>query len=1090
MVMMTSSRINHILLIIFSCSTISLFSQDWVKRMNDPSVNFYEVQKAFNDHWSKEERKEKLRSFFSFKKEEDEENEGFTMYKRWENFVAPRVYPSGDRSVLLHTAQELEKMVNSTQERSRMMAGGNWHPLGATSVPTGGGGAGRVNGIRFHPVNHFVWFACTPAGGLWKSTDAGATWHTATDQLPTLGVSDVAVDPVDPNVMYIGTGDNDASDTKGIGVLKSTDGGNTWGSTGLNFLITQGRYVSRVMIQPGTHTTVFAATSVGLFRSTNSGMTWIRVLSTTNVKDMEFKPGDPSVVYACSATGFYRSTDFGSTFTLITSGLPAAATVNRLAIAVTPAANNYVYLVYSSTSSNFKGLYRSMDGGQTFSLQSDAPNLLGYDANGMDSGGQGWYTLSIAASPLDPEEVAVGGVNVWRSNDGGSSWNILSHWYGAGGLPYVHADVHDLCYQPGTGELFATCDGGIFSTNDGGTSFQDLSSGMQIGEMYRLGGAATDPDKVMQGWQDNGCNLYNAGSWSRILGGDGMETFIDWSDANVIYGESQYGGLSRSTNGGITFSGIGGGISEAGEWVTPWLQDPVIPTTIYAGFKNVWKSTNMGTSWTQISSFNSTGLTSLVVAPSDPNYIYASTASGLYRTMDGGSTWTTVPVPFSGTATISYLAVSAADAHELWMSRSGYSSGLKVFQSKDAGATWTNISGDLPNIPVNCIVNQTGTNDGVYVGTDLGVFYHDNDLGGWMPYNNGLPNVIVDELEIHYGSGKLRAATYGRGLWETDIYNPASPRPFANFKADSLSGCVGLTVQFSDTTKNNPTSWQWYFPGGTPDTSSLQNPVVTYLVPGSFNNVKLVTSNGFGSDSITKLSYITVSPMVKPILTLNNNDSLCQGQAVNIASNFGYLYHWYPTNQTGPAINVSTTGEYAVTVTDAYHCPVTSDTQSVYVFPLPVAVIVQSGDTLFSNAASGNQWYLNGSPIPGATDSLYVMQSPGTYSVLVTADSSGCSSVSNQLVGIEESEFNGATLALFPNPVSDQLNIQFNGIKNNPIQLTLLDEEGHTVMKYTLHPTFASEKIELDLRRFSSGNYLLELEQGTTRTGKKIIVKH
>src|ERR1043166_124900 len=206
---------------------LQFYSQDWVRKMQDPGVNFYDVQRSFNQYWAKEEKKEKFKSFFTFRAKTEKENEGYVMYKRWENYVEPRVYPSGDRSLLNKTNEVRTQMIASHGNRSSRMVGGNWIPLGSFGTAANGG-AGRVNCVAFHPTNPNIMFLGTPDGGLWKTTDGGATWSTNTDMLPTLGVSSIVIDPSNPNVMYIGTGDIDGSDSYGVGVLKSTDAGTTW----------------------------------------------------------------------------------------------------------------------------------------------------------------------------------------------------------------------------------------------------------------------------------------------------------------------------------------------------------------------------------------------------------------------------------------------------------------------------------------------------------------------------------------------------------------------------------------------------------------------------------------------------------------------------------------------------------------------------------------------------------------------------------------------------------------------------------------------------------------------------------------------
>ena len=723
-------------------------------------------------------------------------------------------------------------------------------------------------------------------------------------------------------------------------------------------------------------------------------------------------------------------------------------------------------------------------------MQSNSPNLLGYDYDGSDGGGQGWYTLSLAVAPFDANEVIVGGVNMWKSYDGGVNWTCLSHWWGDGGFPYVHADIHNIAYSPDGLRIYSANDGGLFVSSDIGNSWQDKSDGLRIGQMYRLGNSVTNSNLVLQGWQDNGTSLHNSGVYERVLGGDGMECFIDWSDPNFMYAEYQNGGLQGSTDGGGSFDDLVNNIDEPGRWITPWMQDPIDPQTIYAGFENVWKSTNRGNFWTQISTFNSSGLIVLEVSKSNPLYIYASTSSTVYKTTDGGANWTTVTYPLVGGTAITALEVSTTNPNIVWMTRSGYVAGTKVLKTIDGGATWTNISGTLPNIPANCVVNQTGTNDGVYVGTDLGVYYIDNDLTSWMPFSNGLPNVIVDELEIHYGTNKLRAATYGRGLWQSTIFDPLSNLPYANFVGDTLSGCPGFNVQFSDSTLNSPIAWSWTFPGGTPATSNLQNPIVTYNTPGLYHNVKLIVTNTFGTDSITKLSYVAVSPGTQPIVTLNKNDTICLGTSILLLASNGSTHLWYPTSQTTYNISVAVTSSHCVTVTDVFGCSLSSDTIDIYVAPLPpIPTITLSNDTLFSSFPTGNQWLNGGVIIPGATDSFYVLPWFGLTITLQQIDSiTGCYSTSSPFVGIDEEGENGISYSVYPNPSNGIVNLIFQSTYTSDVSVELTDVIGRVVYNKKYDSFNGRQESILDVSAFEKGVYLLSLRNSKGVVAKKLVV--
>lgn len=848
-------------------------AQKWIRKMQDPSVNFYDVQKEFYRYWrwharEEEHENDSQNGIYSKKnatqnEKEESERPGWEQFKRWEWYAAPRVYPSGDRTLASRSKAWEEFQVylndlNASNANAHLMST-TWTPLGPIGAPTGGG-AGRINFVRFDPTNSNTIYVGSPAGGLWKSTNGGTSWTTGTDNLAVIGCSDIAIDPTNTSTLYLATGDRDAGDTYSIGILKSTDGGATWNATGLAWTVNQGRTIAKLLINPSNTSIILAATSNGIYRSTNAGTTWTQVSTATGMKDMEFKPTDPQTVYACS-NKLYKSTDGGVTWTQITSGLPASTSVDRFAIAVTPANVAYVYILAGNASNNgFYGLYRSTDSGTTFTTRSTTPNLLGWNSTGNDTGGQSWYDLSVAASPTNADVVVTGGVNIWRSTNGGTSWTINAHWTGTG-APYVHADVHDLIFLPGNGSTYwAGCDGGVFMTANSGGAWSDKSANMQIAQMYRLGMSTSNASLVVTGHQDNGTNRLSGTSWSQIIGGDGMECFIDRTNNNVMYGEVYNGDFYRSTNGGGTFTNIVSGLTGSGGWVTPWCQDPVVANTLYAGYSQVFKSTNQGTSWAQIGTLSGSGsIVSIDVAPSNTQVIYVARSNAIYKTTNGGSTWTaitgTLPV---ASAAITYIEIDPTDANNVWVTFSGYSSGNKVYVTTNGGTSWTNFSTGLPNIPVNCIVYQNSTADGVYVGTDVGVYYRDNTYTSWQPYFTGLPNVIVDELEIYYATGKLRAATFGRGLWEVDLFSPGSMAPVADFTANQTNICPGTTVQFTDLSALNPTSWSWSFPGGTPSTSTSQNPSVTYSTAGTYN-VTLTVTNSNGSDPEVKNGYIVVT---------------------------------------------------------------------------------------------------------------------------------------------------------------------------------------------------------------------------------------
>ena len=774
-------RVKVLLLVL---TLISLYSsaqdQSWQEKMADPSVNIYEVKQTFENAWLNRPITK---------------GKGYKQYKRWEYFMEPRCFPTGVRFAPDAVYVAMEEQPEMFAFNSEMP--GSWTYIGNTSVPTGGGGAGRVNGIRPMPGSTTTFFACAPAGGLWKTTNSGVSWTLMnTDGLASIGVSDVAIDPNNTNIMYIATGDGDAGDTYSLGVLKTTDGGLTWNSTGLNWAVTNNRTTSRLMIDPSDSQKVIAATSNGIYRTTDGGVNWTQV-QTGSFKDLKFHPTNPLIVYATGAS-YYRSADGGITWTNITSGLPTTD-VTRMALAVTAANASYVYILAGKNSdSGMRGVYRSTDAGLTFTAQYTGPlNLMGWDPSGTDAGGQAWYDLVIEADPSNANVIYTGGVNVWKSTNGGTSWAIAGHWYG-GGAPYVHADIHAMSFVPGTSRLLVGCDGGVFTTTDGGPNFSDISSNLQIAQQYRLSTSATNANLVLTGWQDNGTNLKNGSTFTRPMGGDGMECIINPSNASIMYGEVYYGSIQKSTNGGLSFNtsvcGSGGtGVNENGAWVTPYVLGSN-PAHLYVGKTRVYKSTDNGATFTALAAIGTGTINSLCVAPADNNYIYASKSGTLYRSTDNGATFSTV-TGLPGNY-ITYICTNSSNAQEVYVTLSGYNSGVKVYKSTNAGTTWTNISGALPNIPANCIVYQSGSaSNSLYVGTDAGVYYRDDVLGNWVPYMNGLPNVVVDELEIHYGTNTIVAATFGRGTWSAPLYAlPQRDVTITTITSPSGTSCESLVA--------------------------------------------------------------------------------------------------------------------------------------------------------------------------------------------------------------------------------------------------------------------------------------------------------
>jgi len=911
-----------LILVLFVLSTVNVsFSQPWMnylpeEKSNTVGTNFYDIQNAFNQYCLDNN----IEGGYVIKNGEKIKSRGWKQFKRWEDFMEPRVYPSGvfPKTMLW---QELQKK-NSVQEKSTT---GNWVHLGPSAVPTdinsgGNRGVGRINAIAFHPTNSNILWAGAPSGGFWKSTDGGSTWATTTDDLDAIGVSDIAVNPDNTDEIYIVTGDGDAYDAYAIGILKSTDGGANW--TSVLDLSYSSKYVfRRILINPNDPSIMIASSNGGILRTTNSWSSYSTVQSGV-FKDLEFKPGDPNTVYATSYSSsgdakVYKSTDGGANWSTTTTGMSISGLVNRIELAVTAANSSVVYALCSSASDyGFYGLYKSSDSGTNWTqvTSNSSINLLGWDTDGQDSGGQGWYDLSLAVSPTNENEVYTGGVNIWKSTNGGSSWTINSHWYGGGGAEYVHADIHTLAYSP-SNVLYSGNDGGLYKTSDGGTNWNDISAGLQILQIYKLGADALNADVVIIGAQDNGTMKRNGSTWNAIIGGDGMECLVDYTNSNIMYGEYYYGNLNKSTDGGYNFSSIKPSGSPDGAWVTPFVIHPTDHNTLIAGFDDVYQTTNGGSSWTTISSNLTNGdlLKTLTYAPSNPSYIYAATSYGIWKTTNGGSSWASITSGLPNNS-ITDVEVSQNDPETIWVTFSGFDASYKVYKSTNGGSSYTNFSTGLPNVPVNCILYENNSNEALYLGCDLGVYYRDGSMSTWTTFDQGLPNVIVRELEIQYSTSKIRAATYGRGLWESDLYSDVAAAPVANFQATSTSISSNESVNFTDLSSNTPTSWSWTFEGGTPSTSTDQNPVgIVYSADGVYD-VTLTVTNANGSDTEVKYDFITVSTSTSTTLL---EESFESGTATgwSVVNNDGDANQWSIFSETdNPDYDLAHTGDKGIGV--------------------------------------------------------------------------------------------------------------------------------------------------------------------------------
>ena len=869
----------------------SMPAYKWVELMLSPRPNYFEVKKAFDAQ---------------YKGSYPKKGTGFKSFKRWEARVINHLDDSGfvqwnqmqlndfltaHGSVIPSRTNPGFAPGNTTTPATYCADWGRWlpvgpsvHPYNQTSQPTG---IGRINGIAFHPTDTNIFFAMAPQGGVWKTKDYGKTWsHLWTagtnNSFVTLGASSMALSYNNPDTLYIGTGDRDASDAPGYGVVFSSNGGSTFSlrNSGMGNVT-----VGKLRIHPKNSAIIIAATNSGIFKSTNSGLNWTRTSTTANYTDVEFHPYNPNIVYATSNGFFYKSTNAGNTFTQITSGLPTTG-VQRSEIAVTKADRGTVYLL-TCVSSRFQGFYVSRDSGNNFTMATTTPNnILGYSELGNDASGQGWYDLDLAADPFNKNTVYAFGVNIWKSTDAGATFSVCGHWVGAGGADDVHADQHAGEFNNSGRTLFSGNDGGIYFSKNGGKTWNNISSGIQNSQIYRISVAKNVPNMSAQGYQDNGSAMHQNDDFFTYWGGDGMDCAVDPTDEKYVFGSYVLGAIyrqyDRRLGTDIAANGLNG-INEGGGWLTPFVLQEGNPNRMFAGYVNVWRSDSVKKNgvikFTKISSGFTGNVRYIKNSSAKSNILYVIRGDGkLVRSDNAGTaatpTWTDLSATMPSGITLRAIETHPKDSNIVYIAGNTI-----LYKSTNKGSSWTQI-GNLGNAsPVAGSIttlkyDSTGSYEDIYIGTDRGIYVYLNSgagtFAGITEFNSGFPMWSdVTDLDIYYYpknrlKSTLYASTYGRGVWRSNLADYgafSTPKLKSNFYAFDSVFVVGGKARLYEQVEGSITSLKWQI---TPRTFSwVNNDSTNKIVQVQFNSPGLytitLTANSCGTSSTsTKKHWIKV----------------------------------------------------------------------------------------------------------------------------------------------------------------------------------------------------------------------------------------
>jgi PKD repeat protein/photosystem II stability/assembly factor-like uncharacterized protein len=812
-----------------------------------------------------------------------EKNYNTQYYKTWRRSVASAVAPDG--SIVPVTANATDAaFTNRPASRSRSA----WTQIGPDKVFSENGN--RVDEqtnifcISQSPQQPNIVFCGTQPGEIYKSTDGGQNWLLTSINVGNLGeLSSIIIDPTNANVVYAGAAHS---------IIKTTDGGVTWST----LLTINNLRVNELLVHPQNPQLVMAACFGGLYRSTNGGANWT-ALYTTPCYDLKFRPGNDSVVYllknnpAQLICEFFRSTDQGATFTLQSAGWYSSNDPARqdlgARLAVTPADPMRVYAFLTGDSKpndfSFIGLFRSDDGGTTWTLPNPPvggpytnahPNLA-YLLPSMPVY-WGFLNCAIMASNTDPDKVLIGGINLWRSDDGGLTFSGVAGYFG--GPLNLHVDMQD--FRPTSTGYWITTDGGINHSNDffvndnvvmmdgvNGAEFFGFDIGwnedVMFGGLYHNGNVA---------WHEN----YTTKNFLQVGGAEPPSGYVNPGESRKVY-SSDIGGAVLPLNIGQSIERFSVSMWPNEVYWSPESGkmnfDPRCYNIVYIGNdNNFWKSTDGGVSYNLLYTFGTNPnnkISQTEIAWTNPSVIYTCQNGGggkLWKTTDAGITWVqlTIPAPGAGgNRNRLLITLNPADENKIWLAYPLGANGNKVFYSSDGGLNWTNITdSNLNNDEINWIQYIANTDGGVYCVTESSIYYRNNTTAAWQPDNTGLP-VYLNGLSAKpfYRDGKLKLSSHGRGVWENDLQDLPNG-PLAQPQVDKLDytmNCGLDTFYFEDHSVLNHAgaSWQWSFPGGSPASSSLRNPKVIYTTPGTYTVTLTVTDSAGLTDSNTLT--ITVS---------------------------------------------------------------------------------------------------------------------------------------------------------------------------------------------------------------------------------------
>ena len=837
---------------------------EWAKLMYDDHSDPYEVKAAYENYYTSHPFEKTVHTQY---------------YKRWASSIESSLHSN-----------------NIGQIQSEDRGGQLWTYCGPEVHFSADGALEPISehsNIYSHDrsaVDNNVLYAGSESGGLYKSTDGGDHWNYVTKGIVLSSVSAVRCHPTDVNTVLF-SGANE--------IYKSTDGGSTWIVAGQPSFVSQNVSAWEIAFHPTQPNVVFAATNVGLFKSTDTGDTWTEILP-NECMTVQFKPNDPSVVYtvhfepSIGIAKFYKSEDTGVTFTMYDNGwfseLPGFESVELLGghMAVTEADPNRIYVAlagYGTYDTNVElngwiGLYVSYDGGLTWVNNHSVigtpyninthPNLMNFNA---DDGTytQIHYNTTLVASQLDADKVLIGGLNLWKSEDAGTTFSGVAGYIG--GLPYFHVDQQELrIYKtsPTTETIWSSNDGGINVSTDFMQSFASKCYGLEAVNLWGYDQGWNEDIRVGGRYHNGNMGYHEAygeGNFFSLGGGEAATGYVNYSDENRTY-FSDIGGkvLPEDIAGTPTNFSVGLSPNES-YWFNEssrMLFDNQYFNVAWLGNANqLYKSQNGGQTWNLAYTFGTDANAKLVwieQSYANPNVMFVqqrvSGVMKLWRTTDAGATWALVNQPLNKNNMLFTLGNAE---NEFWIVYPNATNTQKVYYTTDGGANYNNWSSAsvIGSTEIWSAAAQLGTNGGIYIALLHGrVLYRNASMNQWVEYSVGLP-AGTEPLRLvpFYRDGKIRLACWNLGVWEAPFYEASSL--LVDFAARyGTFTCPGEQIHFVDhSVASSNATYSWSFPGATPSTSIEQNPTVVYNSEGVYD-VTLTITDGSSVQSKTKSAYI------------------------------------------------------------------------------------------------------------------------------------------------------------------------------------------------------------------------------------------